>query len=68
MSRIWKVIFTHHQAYNLEHIFMAANAAMLFYHSNVTTAELKKLKHLADIIFDLTDEQISKLIGMNFVR
>ncbi|MCL9684201.1 type II toxin-antitoxin system RelE/ParE family toxin [Legionella maioricensis] len=31
---------------------------------NVTTSELKKLKHLADIMFALTDEQISKLINL----
>lgn len=31
---------------------------------NVTTAELKKLKHLADIMFGLTDEQIIKLIKL----
>ncbi|WP_115091028.1 type II toxin-antitoxin system RelE/ParE family toxin [Legionella worsleiensis] len=31
---------------------------------NVTTSELKKLKHLVDIIFALTDEQISKLINL----
>lgn len=32
--------------------------------ANVTTSELKKLKHLADIMFALTDEQISKLISL----
>ena len=31
---------------------------------NVTTSELKKLKHLADIMFSLTDEQTSKLINL----
>jgi|GEM_PF-4161202 len=31
---------------------------------NVTTSELKKLKHLADIMFSLTDEQTNKLINL----
>ncbi|KTD57858.1 hypothetical protein Lsan_2487 [Legionella santicrucis] len=31
---------------------------------NVSTSELKKLKQLADIMFDLTDEQIIKLINL----
>lgn len=31
---------------------------------NVTTSELKKLKQLADIMFELTDEQIMKLIKL----
>ena len=31
---------------------------------NVTTSELKKLKNLADILFELTDEQIVKLINL----
>lgn len=31
---------------------------------NVTTSELKKLKYLADIMFALTDDQISKLINL----
>jgi hypothetical protein len=31
---------------------------------NVTTTELKKLKHLADIMFALTDEQLAKLISL----
>jgi hypothetical protein len=31
---------------------------------NVSTSELKKLKQLADIMFDLTDDQIIKLINL----
>ena len=31
---------------------------------NVTSSELKKLKHVADILFGLTDEQINKLITL----
>lgn len=31
---------------------------------NVTTSELKKLKHLADIMFELSDEKIKKLINL----
>lgn len=31
---------------------------------NVTSSELKKLKQLADIMFDLNDEQIMKLIKL----
>lgn len=31
---------------------------------NVTTSELKKLKQLANLMFELTDEQITKLINL----